>query len=54
MKTANIIPWLLKSSGSRWLLFITIILTIISAVGLKNMGVSSDYKIFLIKMTMIL
>ena len=46
MKTANIIPWLLKSSGSRWLLFITIILTIISAVGLKNMGLSSDYKIF--------
>lgn len=46
MNDNNGIAWLLNSKISPWLLFITIILTLVSIIGLKDIGLASDYKIF--------
>jgi len=46
MKHKDNIAWLLSSTVNRWLLLVAIIFTLTSIVGLKNMGLSSDYKIF--------
>lgn len=40
------VTWLLDSTASRWLLLITLAITLVSIIGLKNMGLSSNYKIF--------
>ncbi|WP_199610181.1 efflux RND transporter permease subunit [Flocculibacter collagenilyticus] len=46
MKYKNNVAWLLNSTVNRWLLLVAMVFTLISIVGLKNMGLSSDYKIF--------
>jgi predicted RND superfamily exporter protein len=46
MRNMDRVALLLNSTLSRWLLFFAIIVTLISIVGLKNMGLASDYKIF--------
>ncbi|MCW8093454.1 efflux RND transporter permease subunit [Alteromonas sp. ASW11-130] len=46
MKNRESINWLLTPKVNQILLFIAVLLTLVAIVGLKNMGLSSDYKIF--------
>ncbi|WP_444901112.1 RND family transporter [Microbulbifer sp. CnH-101-G] len=38
--------WIIRSGASKWLLALVLLLTLMSAVGLKRMGLASDYRVF--------